>query len=662
MIVVLTGLNSIAQNGFGAPVLLQDFGKGSSDPSAIGTPLPAYQSSYNFSTLVCPPPGSYTIMRRINFAGCFNDSWIPLSSDYNSDVDTSMYNGNMMIVNNDFHPQDKILFVDTITKGLCPGARYSFTAALINIVRPEKCTGNISFSNFVYNIETPTGQILATDTTRGGLVFASTFMGYRFTRYAISFVMPNGVNKLIARIIAQSNGAECGEDFALDDIRVSPIGPKAKIAFSNEPTTTIVKSVCFQQNKTIALEGTMDPFYTTPALQWQQSVDMGVTWTDIPGATSASYSRVFSTPDTFLFRLSGSEANNITNPNCRVVSNYLTVYVDGIPTNFIAKNNSPVCAGSELKFDAGGGASYQWWGPNGFQDNISFPHISYASLSDSGMYYVRVFTLGGCSAIDSTYARVIGTDVHAWPDTTICVGETIQLNASAGKSYQWQSSNVINNTTNQNITVTPNTSASYTVQVTDAYGCSDTASATINIKNKIAVKAKVEAPGFLCPINDSIAFLDKSSGQINSWIWDFGNGQSSRLQQPPIQYYTPTVGANTIIARLTVSDSLGCTSTTDHALNPVANCYIAVPAAFTPNRDGINDYLYPLNAYKAIDLKFKVYNRIGQLVFETTDWTKKWNGNVNGAEQVPGAYVWILEYKTPNGNFVSLKGTTLLIR
>ena len=51
--------------------------------------------------------------------------------------------------------------------------------------------------------------------------------------------------------------------------------------------------------------------------------------------------------------------------------------------------------------------------------------------------------------------------------------------------------------------------------------------------------------------------------------------------------------------------------------------YIAGPSAFTPNNDGLNDYLYPLNAYKATNLLFKVYNRFGKLVFETKDCTKK---------------------------------------
>ena len=80
-------------------------------------------------------------------------------------------------------------------------------------------------------------------------------------------------------------------------------------------------------------------------------------------------------------------------------------------------------------------------------------------------------------------------------------------------------------------------------------------------------------------------------------------------------------------AALIVKNNIGCFDTAQTNIKVFYNCYIAVPSAFTPNGDGLNDYLYPLNAYKADNLEFRVYNRWGQLVFETKDWTKKmgWN-------------------------------------
>ena len=93
------------------------------------------------------------------------------------------------------------------------------------------------------------------------------------------------------------------------------------------------------------------------------------------------------------------------------------------------------------------------------------------------------------------------------------------------------------------------------------------------------------------------------------------------------------------------------------------NCYISVPSAFTPNGDGLNDYLYPLNAYKATDLIFRVYNRYGQVIFETKDWTMKWDGTYKNQPQASGTYVWTLEFTEPiSHKRIAQKGTTVLIR
>jgi gliding motility-associated-like protein len=93
------------------------------------------------------------------------------------------------------------------------------------------------------------------------------------------------------------------------------------------------------------------------------------------------------------------------------------------------------------------------------------------------------------------------------------------------------------------------------------------------------------------------------------------------------------------------------------------NCFIAVPTAFTPNADGLNDYLYPLNALKADNLEFRVYNRYGQQVFYTNDWTRKWDGRIGGREQPAGVYAWLLSYTHQDtGEKIFRRGTTVLIR
>jgi gliding motility-associated-like protein len=93
------------------------------------------------------------------------------------------------------------------------------------------------------------------------------------------------------------------------------------------------------------------------------------------------------------------------------------------------------------------------------------------------------------------------------------------------------------------------------------------------------------------------------------------------------------------------------------------SCYIAVPNAFTPNGDGLNDYLYPLNAFKADHLEFKVYNRLGQLLFTSNDWSQEWDGTFKGEPQAAGVFVWTLKYSLRDtGKQFFKKGSTVLIR
>lgn len=175
------------------------------------------------------------------------------------------------------------------------------------------------------------------------------------------------------------------------------------------------------------------------------------------------------------------------------------------------------------------------------------------------------------------------------------------------------------------------------------------------------IKAIFSGPEFACP-NDTIRFKDESLGQLISWNWDFGNGVHSSLQSPPTQTYAAATTSKEIPIRLIVADA-SCSDTTYRLLKMVPNCYIAVPSAFTPNNDGLNDYLYPLNAYKAINLVFRVYNRYGQIVFEGRDRTAKWDGTFKGIQQAAGTYVWTLQYTEPDtGKWITQKGTAVLIR
>lgn len=227
--------------------------------------------------------------------------------------------------------------------------------------------------------------------------------------------------------------------------------------------------------------------------------------------------------------------------------------------------------------------------------------------------------------------------------------------------WKWNFDNV-RNSGQQSPSIVYATFGTKTAQLIVSNGvCRDTSAVkTILLDNDM--EAAFEASAVVCP-GDQAIFKESSTGHLVAWHWDFGNGNTSTLQQPPPQTYPYTNVIKMVPIQLIVTNNLGCSDTAVQQIKVVGNCYIAVPNAFTPNNDGINDYLYPLNAYKAKDLIFKVYNRFGQLIFQTKDWTNKWDGTFKGQGADSGTYVWILQYThIDTGNRVEQKGTTVLIR
>lgn len=190
--------------------------------------------------------------------------------------------------------------------------------------------------------------------------------------------------------------------------------------------------------------------------------------------------------------------------------------------------------------------------------------------------------------------------------------------------------------------------------------CSDSSQLTLDF-DKNRVKALFVSPKFVCPF-DTAYFTDSSTGPVTSWLWSFGNGNFSNSKTPPYQFYPNLSTLQEYTCKLVVSAANGCQDSISHTITVPGNCYIAVPTAFTPDGDGLNDFLYPLSAYKATGLSFKVYNRYGQLVWQTTDWTRKWDGRINGSPQAAGTYVWHLSYTDEKGAPIKLQGTTTLIR
>lgn len=244
-----------------------------------------------------------------------------------------------------------------------------------------------------------------------------------------------------------------------------------------------------------------------------------------------------------------------------------------------------------------------------------------------------------------------------------CKMDTIQfLQDSRNGVNQWHWQLDYNGISNLQDPVTyfqPNGKKTIQLAVSNGF-CNDTAQEIISLGNQL--KAAFETNNIICP-EDSVVFENQSIGNIISYSWDFKNGNTSIQQNPSYEKYPVSTEEMNYPVTLVVGNDAGCFDTAVHSITVLESCYIAVPNAFTPNGDGLNDYLYPLNAYKADNLDFKVYNRLGQLVFQSNDWTKKWDGTFKGEPQLADVYVWTLKYTLRDtGKQFFKKGSTFLIR
>ena len=114
---------------------------------------------------------------------------------------------------------------------------------------------------------------------------------------------------------------------------------------------------------------------------------------------------------------------------------------------------------------------------------------------------------------------------------------------------------------------------------------------------------------------------------------------------------------------LKVTDANGCTGTNSILVYP-KNCMsgVYIPTAFTPNNDGHNDMFKALVFGKVISFKLQVFSREGQLVFQTTDAIKGWDGLYKGMSYSTTTFVWQCSYQLENQQPEYQKGTVTIIR
>ena len=144
---------------------------------------------------------------------------------------------------------------------------------------------------------------------------------------------------------------------------------------------------------------------------------------------------------------------------------------------------------------------------------------------------------------------------------------------------------------------------------------------------------------------DQTIFSDASQGATH-YLYNFGDGNNSVIPNPIHNYKT----AGLFSVQQTVVNQFGCVDSISQLIEVKERTAMYVPSAFTPNNDGDNDEFRPV--FNSIDIRkynFKVFNRWGELLFETTDYNETWDGTHNGVKVPQGTYIWKVAYKELNG-------------
>lgn len=133
-----------------------------------------------------------------------------------------------------------------------------------------------------------------------------------------------------------------------------------------------------------------------------------------------------------------------------------------------------------------------------------------------------------------------------------------------------------------------------------------------------------------------IDFDDASSTDAISWLWDFGDGNTSSIQSPTYSY----TDSGTYTIKLIVVNNYGCIDSVsyDVRINPDGILYI--PNTFTPNNDGINDNFIG-KGYGILEYEMNIYDRWGTLIYSCNDTSRPWDGKVQGTSKLAPVDVYI---------------------
>jgi len=220
---------------------------------------------------------------------------------------------------------------------------------------------------------------------------------------------------------------------------------------------------------------------------------------------------------------------------------------------------------------------------------------------------------------------------------------------SPGYTYIWYPAI----STTDTVTVHPIASITYTITVRDACGISISDQVTINVNSIIADFNFDVTP------DQVVQFTDRSTGAV-LYFWNFGDGSadSTSTLKNPSHYYKD---AGTYTVTLANTNSEGCSDTTYKIITILPEFHFYFPNAFTPNGDDHNSFFrgygVGIKSYR-----MRIFDRWGEVIFDTSDINKGWDGTYGGKILPSAVYVCLFDVEPMDHKKIKRIGSVTLVR
>ncbi|MCB0477266.1 MAG: choice-of-anchor L domain-containing protein [Crocinitomicaceae bacterium] len=312
----------------------------------------------------------------------------------------------------------------------------------------------------------------------------------------------------------------------------------------------------------------------------------------------------------------------------------------------------PFTSFSYTAFVTGGAGTYNYSWNGSSVSQLTFQ----AAPETTTSYTLEVTDNCGNYAMEEFQIIVTGDILtsHITPDTLICPGDSMNLSAWAtggnpGYSYYWPEVGA----NEQNITVFPLTTTTYVVEIQDS--CH-----TYTVYDTVVVEVIQPNADFAILSNENteglqINFLNTSTDG-NFWFWDLGNGDTSNVMHPSTVYDT----AGWYNVYLYIENEIGCWDTITKPIYINPETWIYIPNAFTPNGDGMNDY-FSVSVIGSTKFQFLIFNRWGELIYETDDVNFRWDGKYKGEKVQDGVYVYQVYIENIRDEFIQRRGHIVVL-